>query len=86
MDMQQPTMASLFAQLGLPDDAAAIGDFITRHRPLSERLRIDQAPFWTTAQAGFLREAILDDADWAAIIDTLDAELRICEPHSRSAL
>ncbi|MGB9193507.1 MAG: DUF2789 family protein, partial [Azonexus sp.] len=34
-----------------------------------------EAPFWSAAQASFLREAIGDDADWAAIADELNLKL-----------
>ena len=34
------------------------------------------APCWTPAQAAFLREEILEDADWAEVVDQLDARLR----------
>lgn len=66
----------LFAQLGLPDDDDSIEAFIRRHAPLDEHTPLAEAPFWTDAQAAFLREAIAEDADWAEVVDHLDAELR----------
>ncbi len=69
-------MSSLFAQLGLPSDKASIEGFIATHSPLREDVRLADAPFWTPAQAAFLREEILEDADWAEIVDQLDASLR----------
>ncbi len=65
----------LFHQLGLPDDPAAIEDFIARHRPLPHGLRMADAPFWSPSQAQFLREEISEDADWAELVDTLAARL-----------
>jgi len=75
--MEKPvhTLSSLFAQLGLPSDQAAINDFIEAHRPLPEHMRLSEAPFWNHAQASFLREEILEDADWAMVIDELNVEL-----------
>ncbi|MCB1915243.1 MAG: DUF2789 domain-containing protein [Rhodocyclaceae bacterium] len=69
------TMSNLFAQLGLPNDEASIARFIETHRPLAEDVRLSEAPFWSQAQATFLREEIQEDADWAPIIDELNAEL-----------
>jgi Protein of unknown function (DUF2789) len=70
------TMSALFEQLGLPSDPTAIEAFIDAHRPLDTATRLYQAPFWNKAQRAFLRDEILEDADWALIIDELDAELR----------
>lgn len=66
----------LFSQLGLPADEAAMRCFIAAHSPLPHGVLLHDAPFWTTAQAGFLREEILVDADWSAVIDKLDSDLR----------
>lgn len=66
----------LFSQLGLPDDKAAIEAFIAGHRPLPSEIRLVEADFWSPAQAQFLAEAIRDDADWAVVVDKLDALLR----------
>ncbi len=76
--MQAPvhTLNNLFAQLGLPSDDAAIDAFIASHRPLDNSVVLYQAPFWSAAQRGFLKEEIIGDADWAAVIDDLDRRLR----------
>ena len=66
----------LFAQLGLPSDELGINHFIATHAPLAENLRLAQAPFWTPAQATFLREAILQDSDWVELADQLSIALR----------
>jgi len=67
---------NLFAQLGQPNDDASIARFIETHSPLAEGIQLYEAAFWTPAQAGFLREAILEDADWAEVIDELNNDLR----------
>lgn len=71
-----PSMSALFHQLGLPSDQAAIEAFIADHSPLDSAVRLHQAPFWNKAQSEFLRDEILEDADWAVVIDELDADLR----------
>ncbi|HSW05434.1 DUF2789 domain-containing protein [Aquabacterium sp.] len=68
-------LADLFRQLGLPDDPAAIEDFIATHRPLPAGVALADAPFWTPSQAQFLREEVDDDADWAELVDSLGAQL-----------
>lgn len=76
--MEQPVhvLKDLFAQLGLPDDAASIESFIRTHSPLPERVKLADAPFWSSAQASFLREELAEDADWAELVDQLNAALR----------
>ncbi|HZV54992.1 MAG TPA: DUF2789 domain-containing protein [Rhodocyclaceae bacterium] len=69
------SMDNLFAQLGLPADEVAIRRFIASHRPLPAGIQLFDASFWTPAQAAFLREQILVDADWAEVIDELNGEL-----------
>lgn len=66
----------LFAQLGLPSDEQGVRRFIADHTPLAEDIALADAPFWTPAQAAFLREEILKDADWAELIDQLNVALR----------
>ena len=67
--------SELFAQLGLPDDHATIHQFIATHSPLPDGMRLEEAPFWTPAQAQLLREERLDDADWAMVVDRLNVAL-----------
>lgn len=76
MEASMHTMNNLFEQLGLPSDDGAIEAFVARHRPLESTMRLSEAPFWNAAQASFLRDEILDDADWAEVVDRLDAQLR----------
>ena len=37
---------------------------------------LEDAFFWSESQAQFLRDDILDDADWAEVVDQLDVLLR----------
>lgn len=76
MENQQHTIHHLFAQLGLPDDPASVDAFIATHAPLPHDVRLADASFWTPTQAAFLRAEIAEDADWSAVVDTLDARLR----------
>jgi hypothetical protein len=76
MELSNHVLADLFRQLGLPDDHAGIETFITGHRPLPGATRLADAPFWSPAQATFLREEITEDADWAELVDQLNAALR----------
>lgn len=75
MEASQHTMSNLFAQLGLPDDPAVIENFIAAHRPLDNATALYRAPFWSAAQKAFLKEEIIEDADWAGVIDELNARL-----------
>lgn len=76
--METPVHAfkDLFEQLGLPSDAEAIKRFIEANRPLAPELKLVDAPFWNAGQASFISEELLRDADWAEIVDQLDAALR----------
>ena len=68
--------SDLFAQLGLPNDAKGIAQFLAQHRPLAGDVRLPDAPFWSPAQATFLKEALVQDSDWAALADQLSEALR----------
>lgn len=76
MDRSLHHFSDLFAQLGLPSDEQGIRHFLDVHRPLQEAVRLPDAPFWSAAQAQFLRESLLDDSDWAEMADQLSAALR----------
>lgn len=76
MNMSVHRFSELFAQLGLPSDEAGIRQFIKAHTPLAANIELPEAPFWTAAQAAFLREEILEDADWAELVDQLNLALR----------
>ena len=73
---QHHRFAELFDQLGLPSDEDAIRRFVAEHSPLPGTVRLEDAPFWSPAQAQWLREALLEDADWAEMVDHLNAALR----------
>ncbi|HEY1092884.1 MAG TPA: DUF2789 domain-containing protein [Burkholderiaceae bacterium] len=76
MEQHHHTFTELFAQLGLQNDSRAISDFIKQHAPLAANVKIADAPFWSKSQATLLREQLCDDADWAELVDQLDAALR----------
>ncbi len=75
--MEEPVhpFHELFDQLGLPSDKAGIEAFIAGHAPLPDDVRVEEAPFWTPAQAGFLRQQCTEDADWAEVVDQLNEAL-----------
>lgn len=75
MDTQQKNMQILFEQLGMNGDEASIEAFIAQHYPMSDDLKLSEAPFWTPSQAAFLKEEIVEDAEWAPVVDELNARL-----------
>lgn len=71
------SFTDLFDQLGLPSTPEKIADFIVEHRPLPGNTLLVDAPFWTPAQAQFLREQKqLDEPPWTILIDQLSEALR----------
>ena len=76
MDPTYHRFTELFQQLGLASDTRSIQDFLVRHSPLHPSIRLESAPFWSEAQSALLRDEILLDADWAEIVDQLNATLR----------
>lgn len=76
MDNFYHRFSELFQQLGLSRDQAEIRKFIDRHSPLALDIRLEDAPFWTPAQAALLKEKLLEDADWSEVIDQLSLALR----------
>jgi hypothetical protein len=79
MEMPIHSMTSLFDQLGLDSSESAIESFIDSHRPLAGNIELHEADFWSPSQASFLQQEKDGDADWAEVIDHLDALLRY--PH-----
>lgn len=75
--MEKPVhyFSELFEQLGLASDSASIERFIQRHAPLPETMALADAPCWNEGQAEFLKEAVEEDADWAEVVDHLDASM-----------
>ncbi|KAA8551143.1 hypothetical protein FX984_06178 [Pseudomonas marginalis] len=74
MDAPIPTLETLFEQLGLDSTPEAIDAFIVAH-PLSDDVKLIDAPFWTPQQAQFLKEELREDADWAMAVDELNQRL-----------
>ena len=75
MDTSSHTIYTLFAQMGLSNNDVAI-EALIKNNHLPNEIPLERAAFWSAAQAQFLREAIDDDADWAEVVDQLDAQLR----------
>ncbi|MCC5852158.1 MAG: DUF2789 domain-containing protein [Alkalimonas sp.] len=75
MDTSPHSLTTLFAQLGLENNQAAIDRFVADHR-LAEHVPLEEAPFWTPAQASFIAESLKADADWSEVIDELNTLLR----------
>lgn len=76
MDTSSHDIHALFLQLGLSNRTEDIEAFIERHSLTDSDTPLDQAPFWTPAQAHFLREAISQDSEWCGAVDVLDTRLR----------
>ncbi len=80
MDHFHHRFSDLFRQLGLPGETASIALFLQTHGPIDAKLKLEDAPFWSEAQSALLREEILRDADWAQVVDQLNAALRTPRP------
>lgn len=76
MEHPDHPFTELFEQLGLASDPESIKRFIERNGPISEEIALPDASCWNEGQAEFLREAIEEDADWAEVVDHLNASLR----------
>ena len=76
MESQTHTLTNLFAQLGLPNEPRAMEAFIATHAPLADAIPLAEAAFWTPSQAAFLKAEIAEDADWSAVVDSLNLQLR----------
>lgn len=76
MNNHAHSFSDLFAQLGLPCESRDIAEFLAAHAPLADTIKLVDAPFWKPTQAAFLREALLQDSDWAGPVDQLSAALR----------
>lgn len=74
MELHQKDLGTLFEQLGLASDAESIDAFFARHA-LAHDTRLVDAPFWTPAQAAFLSQQLHEDAEWAPLVDELNARL-----------
>ncbi len=67
---------SLFEQLGLDSSEKEVNAFIAAYSPLPAEVKLHDADFWNKSQRTFLRQMKEEDADWAEIVDQLDAMLR----------
>lgn len=75
MELPVHSLASLFDQLGLKSDPESIEAFIASHSPLPNGMKLSEAPFWNQAQATLLKEELLENADWAPLVDELNERL-----------
>jgi hypothetical protein len=75
MDSTTHNLGTLFEQLGLPNSPEAIDDFIGKH-PLPPEIKLIDAPFWSEAQAAFLKEHFDADDEVVMVIDELNVRLR----------
>jgi hypothetical protein len=76
MESQTHTLANLFAQLGLPNEPRAPSMPSSPPAPLPDAIPLAEAAFWTPSQAAFLKAEIAEDADWSAVVDSLNLQLR----------
>ena len=67
-------MEGLFDQLGLPSDQTSISNFIA-HNQLPEDVKLTEASFWSPSQSRFLCEGLAQNAEWAMVVDELNARL-----------
>lgn len=70
MDTNPHTLCVLFSQLGLASDTASIKKFLSAHA-LPADVSIAEAAFWSPSQAAFLAEELIEDSEWAEMIDEL---------------
>jgi Protein of unknown function (DUF2789) len=76
MEMFAHRFSALFAQLGLANEVEAIKAFIDTHAPLADSVSLEDASCWTASQAQMIKEELINDADWAEVIDQLNLALR----------
>jgi len=74
MELPNKDLVTLFDQLGLDSDPASMDAFFASHA-LDHDTKLSDASFWTPSQAAFLREEIREDAEWAPVVDELNARL-----------
>ncbi|MCW4151764.1 DUF2789 domain-containing protein [Halomonas sp. 18H] len=76
MEAYDHPFSELFDQLGLASDPEYIKRFIDHHAPIPGDTALPDAACWNEGQSELLREALEADADWAEVVDHLDASLR----------
>jgi len=79
MERSFHSFSELFKQLGLGSSDDEIESFLSEHAPLATGVILSEAPFWSPAQAAFLREARESDSDWSEVVDALNVALRTAE-------
>jgi hypothetical protein len=75
MELPNKDMSTLFEQLGLPSDPESIDNFIADHAPLPNHVKLTEAPFWSDSQRSFLKDELMEDAEWAPIVDELNVRI-----------
>ncbi|MFH8573987.1 DUF2789 family protein [Streptomyces sp. NPDC017993] len=75
-EASQHRFSELFRQLYLADDGKSIDEFIATNSPLQDDVKLENAQFWNDGQRAFLRENLVQDADWAVKIAQLNEALR----------
>ncbi|GAB4087697.1 DUF2789 family protein [Hydrogenophaga soli] len=68
--------SDLFSQLGLPNDPESIANFLAGNHGMANGMRLPEVPYWNVAQAQFLSESLLQDADWTDWVDRLSQALQ----------
>jgi hypothetical protein len=76
MEHNHTDMSDLFAQLGLSSDEQSIAEFTQNNGGLPAEVKLENADIWTKQQADFLRSALVEDSEWAELIDQLNIMLR----------
>lgn len=74
MTEQVYSLETLFEQLGMASKPEDIEKFISENRLLDD-VQLHEAEFWTPQQAGFLKDGLANDANWAEVIDELNVRL-----------
>lgn len=74
MELPNPSLATLFDQMGLDSDEDSIEAFIAAH-PLDQDTKLVDADFWSDSQRRLLKEELRSDGEWAPIVDELNQRL-----------
>jgi len=74
MESSFHSLENLFLQLGLDNNNEAIDDFVQKNK-LAQGQKLQDAQFWSPAQAAFIQECLTEDSDWAEVVDQLNVML-----------
>lgn len=88
METFQHDIPHLFEQLGLPNSASDIENFIVNNR-LKEGQRITEAKCWNASQIEFFENEFDQDSQWCIAIDELTElmiETNTHDPRGRNGL